>query len=162
MPKAAPPPELGGLNLAETRSTDSMDSDCSDETLSKKMKRRLEGEEDQQQETVTVTGKGVQSHENEGSGNDQQKVATITMTEEEEEDMERQGERMKSNNTDDRHIGSSVELTEPGPSTSGVEGGSAKEVPENFYHSLLESSYTDDGEEEGEESLGVIVIINVC
>lgn len=117
----ASPPGLGNLHLAETRSTDSNDSDCSEETMSKKMKRRLEQTEEQKQEVVggLVVKKAVEQ-EKESQDNEQ--------------------------------IGSSVELHEPGPSKSGPEGGGAGKplsdpVTANFYHSLLESSYMDDGED---------------
>lgn len=107
----ASPPGLTNLHLAETRSTDS-DSDCSEETLSKKMKRRLEQTEEQE---VNVVKEAVK----------QEKVSQ-----------------------DKEHRGSAVELQEPGPSKSGPEGGAGKPLsdPVNFYHSLLESSYMDDGE----------------
>lgn len=106
------PPELVALNLVETRSTDSNDSDFSDETLSKKIKRRLEGEE--------------QQHERNGDA--------VLATKEGEVEVVERGE----------HKGSSVELQEPGPSKGGPEGTTKQR--DNFYHSLLESSYMDDGE----------------
>lgn len=110
LPRAVPP-EFGGLNLVETRSTDSNDSDVSEETLSKRMKRRLGEEEDQ-------------TH---GQARDEAAV----------------NERIEPEPTN-RESGSSAEFTEPGPSKSGQEDKSVKE-PVNFYHSLLESSYMDDG-----------------
>lgn len=126
LPKASPP-ELAGLNLVETRSTtttDSNDSDCSDATMSKRMKRRLEGEE------VVELGLGL----------------GVNVSEMEQPQKEMLEEEMKSG----RHSGSSVELTEPGPSKSGPEAIEAAvpgvKQPDNFYHSLLESSYIDDGE----------------
>lgn len=125
LPKASPP-ELAGLNLVETRSTtttDSNDSDCSDATMSKRMKRRLEGE------VEVELGLGV----NMGEMEQPQKEISVE-------------EEMKGY----RHSGSSVELTEPGPSKSGPEAIEAASAgvkqPDNFYHSLLESSYIDDGE----------------
>ena len=111
LPRASPPESLGGLNLAETRSTDSNDSDFGDESMSKKVKRRLEGADDEVEEE-----KGAASGASSGS----------------------QGNQESANGTK-RHSCSSVELTEPGPSTSGSE-------QPDFYLSLLESSYMDDGE----------------
>lgn len=123
------PPGIGALNLAETRSTDSNDSDFSDETISKKMKRRLveqdggEGGRPGEREERTEQTSQV----NNGNAEAEEQVAAV--------EPEKVG---------DRHSGSSVELTEPGPSKCGP----AKE-PVNFYHSLLESSYMDDGEQRG-------------
>lgn len=112
LPRASPPESLGGLNLVETRSTDSNDSDFLDETTSKKVKKRLEGAEEDNEDAKNAT-LGAS-----GSQGDQE-----------------------STNETKRNSEISAESTEPGPSTSGSE----LKQPD-FYLSLLESSYMDDGE----------------
>lgn len=140
-------PEMGGLNLVETRSTDSNDSDCSDETQSKKVKRRLEGAETE--EEINKMGLGLED------GAIEKGLLNVAVVNDGEVIVNRSEQELAK---EGRHSASSVELTEPGPSKSGPEAQAVVDLvaaadmeatikeQENFYHSLLESSYIDDGE----------------
>lgn len=153
-------PEMGGLNLVETRSTDSNDSDFSDETLSKKVKWRLEGTETEEESNKMGLGSE--------DGAIEKGLLNVAVVNDEEILVNRSEQELAK---EDRHSGSSVELTEPGPSKSGPEAQAvvdlvaaadmeaAMKEQENFYHSLLESSYIDDGEWDRNSRIGLFILL---